>query len=720
MKIYNIQPTNTNNYYTKTQSYTSFKAIPQNLITDTFEKITNPKNKAVYEKLAETFKEHEPKLRYSSFYGARDAKEGIEKVYKALLDASGEVNDYALSTLLKLCYLQPDFSNPFTPFVNLIHKAVRAKSHSNPSATNWEEKVLDKTERCNTFKERGVGEVAKILEICKDKNGNHNQINLDFANWIEKNCTIIQSDFLKFINACKDPETGICREENIQIFKDLYKRERHYWFMDLPNEKGVVTETALKFLNDNIKIIKSKNEENSREDYIYCNELKGIINDALRHAKGEDRDEILKLINDNRDLLIENSDRSDLHSILFQTADKITKERGEGWYPTIKDYNINLTNLKFLINTLNESSSQSTARNFLLIKDKNGIVNEQNKECIKILTDGISWWQDECDKIINFKEARNEDGIMNIDFCKKFAETIKKYPKFAHAYESNALLFCLEYMKNKDDTVNWEAVETAYYLATKSYDADFESLYTKLTMLMRDENGDFCETGINKVKKIAEKYKDAQSFRVNKLYAEIEMYDAFEKAKDKNLFKADEMYSFLKQLQSKGKLTAEHFSTPFDEDGNTLLMYIADIPLDAENEYEYEKIVKMLMSTPDVDYAQQDKFGITFLEKVINSENLELLNLLKKKQILKYNPMLDYAYEGVQSQEFKKELGYLTLRFPELEDAVELGSTAAFEKVKSQLDSPFCDEKIKRALYNTALKNKNFTILACLKKYVDA
>ena len=156
-------------------------------------------------------------------------------------------------------------------------------------------------------------------------------------------------------------------------------------------------------------------------------------------------------------------------------------------------------------------------------------------------------------------------------------------------------------------------------------------------MMMRDENGDFCETGINKVKKIAQKYKDTQSFRINELFVEIGMQDAFEKAKEMNLYKADEMYSFLKQLQSKGKLTAEHFSTPLDENGNTLLMYIADIPQDIENEYEYEKIVEMLMSTPDIDYAQQDKFGITFLEKVINSENLELLNIIRKKQILKYN-----------------------------------------------------------------------------------
>ena len=718
MKIYNIQPTNSNNYYTKAQSYTSFKAIPKNLVTDTFEKITNPKNKSVYEKLVEAFKNSESKSGYSYSYGARSTKEAIEQTYKALLDASGEVNDYALSTLLKLCYMQPDFSNPFTPFINMVHKAVRAKSHNNPSMTNWEEKVLDKTERCNTFKDRGVGEVAKILEACKDKNGNHNQINLDFANWIEKNCTIIHNNFLKVIDACKDPETGICREENIQIFKDLYKQERHFLFNDLPNEDGIITETALKFLNDILKIIESKGEKSSREDYNYCNELKGILNDALKYAKGKDRDEILKLILDNRDLLVKNSEIHNSHSILINAADKIEESKDGMFYNTL-GFNINLTNLKFLIDCLQEDNPRLLINNFALIKDKNGIVNEHNKECVKILKTGIGWWQDDCHYITKIKEARNEDGIMNIDFCKKFAETIKKNPTCTHAYDSSALLSCLEYMKNKDDSVNWEAVEIAYSLATKSYDSDFEHLFSELTMMMRDENGDFCKTGINKVKKIAQKYKDTQSFRINELFVEIGMQDAFEKAKEMNLYKADEMYSFLKQLQSKGKLTAEHFSTPLDENGNTLLMYIADIPQDIENEYEYEKIVEMLMSTPDIDYAQQDKFGITFLEKVINSENLELLNIIRKKQILKYNPMLDYAYDGVQNQEFKKELGYLKLRFPELEEAVRLNSTEAFEKIKSQLDSPFCEENTKKELYDIAKNNKNFTILACLKKYID-
>ena len=479
----------------------------------------------------------------------------------------------------------------------------------------------------------------------------------------------------------------------------------------MPNEDGIISKTALDFLEDSLSLLENKKESNLQEERYYYNVYLDIVRDALGHAHGDDRDEILKLVYENRDLLAKNL--RGYTNTLYDAADKIVTDDS---FDIFKDYNINLTNLKALIDCFKKDLPRYILRNFYLLKDKNGIVNEQNKECIKILTDGISW-NDECNRIIKFKEARNEDGILNIDFCKKFAEIIKKNPKCIKTYASSALLSCMEYMKNKDDTVNWEAVETAYYLATKSFNSDFESLFTKLTFLMRDENGDFCETGINKAKKIAEKYKYVQSFRTHELFAEIELNDAFEKAKDINLFKADEMYSFLKQLQSKGKLTAKHFSTPVDGDGNTLLMYIADIPLDEENAYEYEQILKILISTPDIDFEQQDKFGISFLEKVINSENIELLNVLRKKPKLKYNPMLDYAYEGIQSQEFKKELGYLDLEFPELEKAVKLNSTEAFEKVKNQLHSTFCNNKKEiEHLIDIATENKNFAILCFLKK----
>ena len=717
MKIYNINQTNQIN---KVQSYTTFRGIPKKLITDTFEKITNPKNKAVYEQLAETFKDHKPKIGFDAYAKGAGLKEAVESAYKACLDSNGEVNDNALSTLFKLCYIKPDFDNPLTPIVNTAHEYLNSFKDL---LTMWdgESKILNKTERCRTFRDEGLWQIAQILEACKDKNGNHNQINLDFANWIEKNCSIKDKDVLKFINACKDNKTGICKEENIQIFKDLYKQNRHYWFLDLPNEDGVVTKTALKFLNDSLNILEPKEKSETSQERYYYGVYLDIVQDALQHAHGENRDEILKLIYENRDLITTNH-RGYTRPLLI-TADK--KEPDDFGNP--QNYNINPVNLKALIDCYKESSLRFMLQNFYLLKDKNGIVNEQNKKCLKILTDNISyWWDDDIKSYSKFKEAINEDWIFNIDFCKKFVEILKKHNSGNDNPVASPLLILLEYMKNKDNSINWKAVDIAFPLAKKyfegrslllSEDEHSQKFLINLSMLMRDGNGDFCETRINKVNKVAEKYKDATYINEDELFANIGMEEVFEKAKDINLYKADEMYNFIKQLQSKGELTAEHFSTPIDEDGNTLLMYIADIPQNPENEYEYEQLLKILKLIDDIDYNQQDKFGITFFEKVINSENMELLKLMKNKKI-KYNPMLDYAYNGVQNQDFKEELKKIKLIFPELEEAVRLNSIEAFERVKNQLYSPFCDSKKEvEYLLDIATDNKNFTILSFLKNF---
>ena len=716
MKIYSID----NSSQINKQHYSaSFRAIPPNFVTDTFEKISNPKNKAVYEQLVKIFKKQEqPESRLYIYDGIKGLKAAIEKAYKACLDSNGEVNDYALSTLYKLCYLKSDFDNPFAGINNAIHNYL---SSFKEILTMWdgESKILDKTERCRTFEEEGLGQIAEIVETCKDKSGHHNKINLDLANWIEKNFNLTDRYILKFINACKDTKTGICREESIQIFKDFCRQGRHYWFLDLPNEDGVITETALKFLNDSLEVFEAKKNSESQQDRYHYNVYIEIVQDALKHAHGKDRDEIFKLIYENRDLLAKNR-RGE--RMLPETADKITTD--SYWNDIVNDYNINLTNLKALIDCYKENSPRSIIQNFYLLKDKNRIVNEQNKDCLKILTDDILWYGGEIDDITKFKEARNDNWIFNIDFCKKFAELCKKYAQNDEEIYGDSLITCLEYMKNKDDSINWEAADIVFPLVKKYFKSinvissnseNTKKFLTNLSIIMRDENGDFCKAGMDKIRKVSEKYQDVIYLDENEVFTEIKMQEVFEKAKETNLYKADEMYNLLKQLQSKGKLTAEHFSTPVDEDENTLLMYIADIPYNTKYKYEYEQILKILKSTPDIDFEQQDKFGISFLEKIINSENFELLKLIKNKTI-KYNPMLDYAYNGIQNQQFKEELKKIKLEFPELEKAVKLNSTEAFEKVKAQLYSPFCNSKKEiENLLNIATENKNFTILCFLK-----
>ena len=94
-----------------------------------------------------------------------------------------------------------------------------------------------------------------------------------------------------------------------------------------------------------------------------------------------------------------------------------------------------------------------------------------------------------------------------------------------------------------------------------------------------------------------------------------------------------------------------------------------------------------------IDFNQKDKNGISVLEKVVNAENEELLEvIIKNSDELYYYPELDWGVNGIQNQAFKEKLKLLNLKFRDLEQSAQLCSLKTFERLKSQLESPLCNK----------------------------
>lgn len=70
-----------------------------------------------------------------------------------------------------------------------------------------------------------------------------------------------------------------------------------------------------------------------------------------------------------------------------------------------------------------------------------------------------------------------------------------------------------------------------------------------------------------------------------------------------------------------------------------------------------------MKSMKNIDYNQIDENGISVLEKIINSENTKALELVKNFEF-EYLRELDYAYENIQNDTFKRKVKNLNVKFP--------------------------------------------------------
>ena len=136
---------------------------------------------------------------------------------------------------------------------------------------------------------------------------------------------------------------------------------------------------------------------------------------------------------------------------------------------------------------------------------------------------------------------------------------------------------------------------------------------------------------------------------------------------------------------------------------SNIISAIADIVPTNENKDNYSKMISALKELTHIDYNQKDTNGISILEKIMNSENIQFLELLKNHQI-NYTPELDITYKNIQNQNFKNKLKELNIRFPDIENAIRLNSVsglmAAIEQFKSPLMNASSKEYFQKILSN--------------------
>lgn len=134
---------------------------------------------------------------------------------------------------------------------------------------------------------------------------------------------------------------------------------------------------------------------------------------------------------------------------------------------------------------------------------------------------------------------------------------------------------------------------------------------------------------------------------------------------------------------------------------SNIISTIADIVPTNENKDNYSKMISALKELTHIDYNQKDTNGISILEKIMNSENIQFLELLRNHQI-NYTPELDITYKNIQNQNFKNKLKELNIRFPDIENAIRLNSVsdlmAAIEQFKSPLMNASSKEYFQKIL----------------------
>ena len=154
-----------------------------------------------------------------------------------------------------------------------------------------------------------------------------------------------------------------------------------------------------------------------------------------------------------------------------------------------------------------------------------------------------------------------------------------------------------------------------------------------------------------------------------------------------NLFTAENYLEMLKgHTPDKNTLNKK-----INNQGDTLLTQFFDVVPD-ESGKAYKQIIDILKNIKGIDYNQKGALGVSCLEKIMNSENIEALQLVNDFEF-NYTPELDYAFNSIQNQKFKKQILKLNIKFKDILKAVKLKSEEGLVKLEPQLDSPLCDRK---------------------------
>lgn len=161
-----------------------------------------------------------------------------------------------------------------------------------------------------------------------------------------------------------------------------------------------------------------------------------------------------------------------------------------------------------------------------------------------------------------------------------------------------------------------------------------------------------------------------------------------------NIFEPTQLLKILDDDEIKQNYkNGECFNYKLENNSNdTMLTKFLDIVPTEENKKDYQEIIKFMRNAKNIDYKQVDSNGISVIEKIINSENPDLLDLVKDTEF-DYSRELDYAYERIDDKNFKDKVKNLNINFPNVKEAMRLNSPEALQKLLPEFKSPFFNTK---------------------------
>lgn len=131
------------------------------------------------------------------------------------------------------------------------------------------------------------------------------------------------------------------------------------------------------------------------------------------------------------------------------------------------------------------------------------------------------------------------------------------------------------------------------------------------------------------------------------------------------------------------------YNKPIDNYGSPFIHAFAEVLPNEQNQKDYQKALQILKNTPKIDYNLRDAMGTSFLEKILNSENEQLLDVVKDFEFT-YTPEIDYVYRNISTPEFKELVDKnVKVKFIDLEESIKFENKEAFDKTISCLKSPF-------------------------------
>lgn len=114
---------------------------------------------------------------------------------------------------------------------------------------------------------------------------------------------------------------------------------------------------------------------------------------------------------------------------------------------------------------------------------------------------------------------------------------------------------------------------------------------------------------------------------------------------------------------------------------------IIDFTINGASKDETKAIIKELQKLSNIDFNKVDENNISIVEKIINTENPDLLTLFNGRN-LEYYPELDYAYERIENSDFKRLVKDLNFEFKDLENTVNVESMRGLDILSKHFKSP--------------------------------